>query len=55
VLVPLSRITRGEIDPAFVITHRLPAGYKMFNQKRDGCIKIVLKPDAPADGIPPLE
>jgi threonine dehydrogenase-like Zn-dependent dehydrogenase len=56
----LSRIASGEIDPAFVITHRLklndaPAGYKMFNQKRDGCIKIVLKPDAPADSIPPLE
>ena len=45
----IERIQRGEIDPSFVITHRLPLGeapqgYKMFQEKRDGCIKIVLKP-----------
>jgi len=32
-----------------VITHKLPLseaphGYQMFNEKRDGCVKIVLKP-----------
>jgi threonine dehydrogenase-like Zn-dependent dehydrogenase len=45
----LERIQAGEIDPAFVITHRLklddaPAAYKSFRDKEDGCIKVVLKP-----------
>ncbi|HEX4227532.1 MAG TPA: zinc-dependent alcohol dehydrogenase [Bryobacteraceae bacterium] len=45
----LQRIQNGEIDPAFVITHRLPLeeaphGYAMFKEKQDNCIKIVLKP-----------
>jgi len=42
-------IQNGEIDPSFVITHRMPleqapAGYELFREKRDGCIKVVLKP-----------
>jgi threonine dehydrogenase-like Zn-dependent dehydrogenase len=45
----LERIERGELDPSFVITHRLPlaeaaAAYQTFSEKRDGCIKVVLKP-----------
>ena len=45
----LERIERGEIDPSFVITHRLPLeqapqAYRMFREKEDGCIKVVLKP-----------
>lgn len=45
----LSRIEAGEIDPSFVITHRLPLdkapeAYKTFRDKEDGCIKVVLKP-----------
>ncbi|MDQ3870519.1 MAG: glutathione-dependent formaldehyde dehydrogenase, partial [Chloroflexota bacterium] len=45
----LERIMRGEIDPAFVITHRMtledaPEGYRVFRDKRDGCIKVVLDP-----------
>jgi threonine dehydrogenase-like Zn-dependent dehydrogenase len=45
----LERIERGEIDPSFVITHRMsledaPAGYETFKHKEDNCIKIVLKP-----------
>jgi threonine dehydrogenase-like Zn-dependent dehydrogenase len=45
----LKRIEDGEIDPSFVVTHRLslnqaPEGYQMFNNKEDGCIKVVLKP-----------
>jgi threonine dehydrogenase-like Zn-dependent dehydrogenase len=45
----LERIQRGEIDPSFVITHRLKLGdaakgYAMFKHKDDGCIKVVLKP-----------
>ncbi len=44
----LERIQRGDIDPTFVITHRLPltdaaAGYAMFNDKHDHCEKVVLK------------
>lgn len=45
----LDRIERGEIDPSFVITHRLnledaPYGYEIFRDKEDDCIKIVLDP-----------
>jgi threonine dehydrogenase-like Zn-dependent dehydrogenase len=45
----LERIQKGEIDPSFVITHRMrledaPEGYAMFVKKQDDCIKIVLKP-----------
>jgi threonine dehydrogenase-like Zn-dependent dehydrogenase len=45
----LRRIEAGEIDPSFVITHRLKlddarAAYKTFRDKEDGCIKVVLTP-----------
>ena len=45
----LERIERGEIDPSFIITHRralreAPEAYQMFNDKVDGCIKVVLTP-----------
>jgi threonine dehydrogenase-like Zn-dependent dehydrogenase len=45
----LQRIQNGEIDPSFVITHRLslddaPKGYSTFLNKDDDYIKIVLKP-----------
>jgi threonine dehydrogenase-like Zn-dependent dehydrogenase len=45
----LERIERGEIDPSFVITHRLrledaPKGYDIFVNKEDHCEKVVLKP-----------
>ena len=44
----LERIQKGEIDPTFIITHRMPLsqaaeGYKIFNDKQDNCEKIVLK------------
>jgi threonine dehydrogenase-like Zn-dependent dehydrogenase len=43
----LDRIERGEIDPSFVITHRMtldeaPQGYKTFLGKEDSCMKVVL-------------
>jgi threonine dehydrogenase-like Zn-dependent dehydrogenase len=46
----LERIQKKELDPSFVITHRLPLeeaprAYKMFRDKEDDCIKVVLKPD----------
>ncbi|HEX4171993.1 MAG TPA: zinc-dependent alcohol dehydrogenase [Acetobacteraceae bacterium] len=45
----LRRIQEGQIDPSFVITHtaRLEDGpemYKVFRDKQDSCIKVVLKP-----------
>lgn len=45
----LSRIEAGEIDPSFVITHRAsldeaPDLYKIFRDKHDSCIKVVLNP-----------
>lgn len=45
----MNRIIEGEIDPSFVITHRAtleegPELYKTFRDKKDGCIKVVMKP-----------
>jgi len=45
----LERIERGEIDPTFVISHRLrlkdaPGGYDLFKHKHDNCTKVVLQP-----------
>lgn len=45
----LKLIEDGAIDPSFVITHRVPLAdapeaYKMFRDKKDGCIKVVLRP-----------
>ena len=45
----LQRIERGEIDPSFVITHRMqlgeaPQGFDTFLNKEDECIKVVLRP-----------
>jgi threonine dehydrogenase-like Zn-dependent dehydrogenase len=45
----LDRIGNGEIDPSFIITHRLqldeaPQAYKTFRDKQDECIKVVLTP-----------
>jgi threonine dehydrogenase-like Zn-dependent dehydrogenase len=45
----LHRIEQGQIDPSFVITHTVgledgPEMYKVFRDKQDGCVKVVLKP-----------
>ena len=45
----LQRIENGEIDPSFIITHRMslsdaPRAYEMFRDKRDDCVKVVLTP-----------
>ena len=45
----LERIQAGELDPSFVITHRLPLaeaprGYELFKHKQDDCVKVVLQP-----------
>jgi threonine dehydrogenase-like Zn-dependent dehydrogenase len=45
----LRHIENGDIDPSFVVTHRVslddaPQMYKTFRDKEDGCIKVVMKP-----------
>jgi threonine dehydrogenase-like Zn-dependent dehydrogenase len=45
----LERIEKGEIDPSFVITHRVgldeaPHAYRTFRDKQDECIKVVIDP-----------
>ncbi len=45
----LERIEKGEIDPSFVITHRMrlqdaAEGFTLFNDKQDECMKVVLTP-----------
>jgi S-(hydroxymethyl)glutathione dehydrogenase/alcohol dehydrogenase len=43
------KITKREIDPTEIITHRVPlddasAAYQIFNDHEDEVIKVVLKP-----------
>jgi threonine dehydrogenase-like Zn-dependent dehydrogenase len=45
----LDRVVAGDIDPSFVVTHRMglgraPEGYETFKHKRDECVKVVLTP-----------
>jgi threonine dehydrogenase-like Zn-dependent dehydrogenase len=45
----LERIEKGEIDPSFVVSHRMnlddaPHAFDMFLNKEDECIKVVLSP-----------
>jgi threonine dehydrogenase-like Zn-dependent dehydrogenase len=45
----LDRIQKGEIDPSFVISHRVPIDsapemYKTFRDKQEDCTKVVLDP-----------
>jgi threonine dehydrogenase-like Zn-dependent dehydrogenase len=45
----LERIRKGEIDPTFVVSHRVgledaPKMYDIFTNKEDNCMKVVLKP-----------
>jgi threonine dehydrogenase-like Zn-dependent dehydrogenase len=42
-------VQRGDIDPSFLITHRValdevPSMYKSFVNKQDHCIKVVIDP-----------
>ena len=46
----VQRIQEGQIDPSFIITHTVgledgPEMYKTFRDKKDGCVKVVMKPD----------
>jgi threonine dehydrogenase-like Zn-dependent dehydrogenase len=45
----LAKIEAGEIDPSFVVTHRVPLTdapkmYRTFRDKKDGCVKVVVQP-----------
>jgi len=45
----LELIEHGKIDPSFIITHTLPLAdapqaFRMFRDKEDSCIKVILKP-----------
>lgn len=45
----LPKVLDGSLDPTIVITHKLPLedaarGYHIFNEKIEGCIKVILKP-----------
>ncbi len=45
----LERIENGEIDPSFIITHRIrldeaALGYEVFRNKEEECVKVVMKP-----------
>jgi threonine dehydrogenase-like Zn-dependent dehydrogenase len=44
-----AHVRDGDIDPSFVVTHRLPLaeapnGYETFKHKQDECVKVVLEP-----------
>jgi len=46
----LERIEKGDIDPSFIITHRLrlddaPQAFQTFRDKQDECIKVVMRPN----------
>jgi threonine dehydrogenase-like Zn-dependent dehydrogenase len=45
----LERVQKGDIDPSFVISHRVPIDhapemYRKFRDKEDNCTKVVLDP-----------
>jgi threonine dehydrogenase-like Zn-dependent dehydrogenase len=44
----LDKVQAGQLHPDMVITHVMPLeqvakGYELFNDKKDGCVKVVLK------------
>lgn len=52
----MNLIEKGEIDTTFLITHRMsledaPQGYKLFQEKHDGCVKIVMNPQVQSQAI----
>jgi len=45
----LSYVREGELDPSYLITHRMPLSeasemYRIFKEKQDDCVKVVLRP-----------
>ncbi|MGV9614007.1 zinc-dependent alcohol dehydrogenase [Nocardia xishanensis] len=42
-------VRRGELDPAYLITHDMPledsvSGYDLFENRREGCVRVVFRP-----------
>jgi threonine dehydrogenase-like Zn-dependent dehydrogenase len=42
----LEHAAKGELDPSYLVTHRLPLeeaprGYELFKKKQDGCVRVV--------------
>ncbi|WP_166260143.1 zinc-dependent alcohol dehydrogenase [Marinobacter salicampi] len=51
----MDRVAKEEIDPSFVISHRLslddaPEAYRMFRDKTDNCTKVVMRPGQNPEG-----
>jgi threonine dehydrogenase-like Zn-dependent dehydrogenase len=45
----LEWVETGKLDPSFVVTHRMPLaqaaeGYRIFLEKKEGMMKVILKP-----------
>jgi len=45
----LDHVSRGELDPSFLVTHRFSLeraaqGYELFKKKQDGCVRAVFAP-----------
>ena len=45
----MAELEAGRLDPMPLVSHRLPLaqaahGYDIFRHKKDGCVKVVLKP-----------
>jgi threonine dehydrogenase-like Zn-dependent dehydrogenase len=56
----LDKIEGGEIDPSFIISHRIgieeaPDAYEKFRTKTDGCTKVVIKPGLVTNDLKALE
>lgn len=52
----LERIQNNDVDPRFVVSHRVaiedvPDAYRMFRDKKDGCVKVVIHPNGPHAAI----
>lgn len=55
----LETILEGDIDPSFIITHKVPIDqapkmYEIFRDKQDGCIKVFLKPGEGSPTVPEI-
>jgi len=53
----LKFIEEGKVDPTFIISHKMPLdaadkGYKIFDQKEENCVKVILKPSFQATTTP---
>ncbi len=49
--VLFEHIQRGELDPSYMITHKItldeaPEGYKTFSKRKDNCLRVVISPSS---------